>query len=154
MAHAEGNAFRIGNDHLNDFFVYSRITDNTLFADFFASCLKLRLDQSCNFAVLFHQIPDRKQHLGQGDKRYVDRYEGRSLLDILRHDVTDVRALHTDNARIVPQLPVELAVTDIHGIYLDGAVLQHTVGKAAGGCSDIHADLSIQGKVKVFHCFL
>ena len=65
MAHAEGNAFRIGNDHLNDFFVYSRITDNTFFADFFTSGLKLRFDQTDNLSVFRQKISYRKKYFCQ-----------------------------------------------------------------------------------------
>ena len=38
-----------------------------------------------------------------------------------------------DDARVMPEFPVELAVTDVHGIDLGGAVLQQAVGEPAGG---------------------
>ena len=55
-------------------------------------------------------------------------------------EVAGVRALHTHDARVAAEPPVELTVADVHGVDLFRAVLQHTVGEAAGGRADVGAD--------------
>ena len=47
-----------------------------------------------------------------------------------------------------------MAVADIHGIDLDGAVLQHTIRKAACGGTDVHADLAVRPHGKDLHRLL
>ena len=47
--------------------------------------------------------------------------------------------VHRD-ARVVPQLPGKLAVTDIDRVHLCRAMRQQDIGEAAGGCTDIEAD--------------
>ena len=47
--------------------------------------------------------------------------------------------MHHD-ARIVAQLPGELAVADIDRMYLRRAMRQQHIGEAAGGGADVEAD--------------
>jgi len=41
------------------------LTDNALFANFLSACLKLRLNQSHNLAVISQQLLDRAENLRQ-----------------------------------------------------------------------------------------
>ena len=60
--------------------------------------------------------------------------------DLLVREIARVRALHTHHALVTAEPPVELTVADVHGVDLLRAVLQHTVGEAAGRRADVGAD--------------
>ena len=139
-------------DHLlDDLLMYLRIAHDALLADLLPACLELWLDQADDLTVLRHQLPHRRQHLHQRNKRNVNRDKGCRLLDLLRRHITDVRLFHADDPRVIAQLPVEQSVSDIHRIDLYRAILQHTVGKASGRSSDIHAHPALQSQVKMTH---
>jgi hypothetical protein len=54
--------------------------------------------------------------------------------------IAGVDAFVNDHARIVAQLPIQLAVTDIDGVHAGGSALQQAIGEAAGGGSHVQAD--------------
>ena len=58
---------------------------------------------------------------------------------ILLSEISGVGLLQQLHAQIRPQPCVNLAVSRIDGDHLSGAVLQHAIGKSAGGRSNIHA---------------
>ncbi|MPM93627.1 hypothetical protein SDC9_140767 [bioreactor metagenome] len=58
--------------------------------------------------------------------------------------IPGVCPLQTYYPRIGPQLPRQLSIAHIHGVDLLCPVLEHTVGKAAGGGPDITADIILQ----------
>ena len=134
--------------------VGGRVTDNAVFAHLFAASLKLRLDQADTHSVRSGDGLRHRENMMQRDKRDIYTEKLDWLCQLVKGHVADVCALHIDHPLIGAQTPCQLTVAHIHCVDLDCTILQHTVGKAAGGCSDIHADLSIQGKVKVFHRFL
>ena len=53
--------------------------------------------------------------------------------------VARVEVLDDDDARVVAQLPVQLAVADVERDHACGAALQQHVGEAAGRCADVEA---------------
>ena len=61
-----------------------------------------------------------------------------------RHHVGRQRAgvgtFHYSDTLILPQLPIQLAITHIDGVHMRRAVAQQHVGKAAGGSADIHSN--------------
>ena len=59
-------------------------------------------------------------------------------------EITGVGLLQQTDARVGAQAGIDLAVTGVHGEHAGGAVLQHAIGKAAGGGADIHADGSFE----------
>ena len=59
-------------------------------------------------------------------------------------EIPCIRALHAHDALVGAQLPVELTVADIDSVDLFRAVLQHTIGKAAGRRADIGADAAVK----------
>ena len=73
------------------------------------------------------------------------------LCQILRCDIADIRAFHVHHTLIRPQTPCQLTITNVYGIHLHCTILQHTVGKAAGGRTDVHADLAVRGKREALH---
>ena len=89
----------------------------------------------------------------QRDKRDIHTEKLDLLGKILRFDIADVRALHVHNAFVCAQTPCKLSIADIHRINLDGTVLQHAIRKAAGRCSNVHADLAIGCKRETLHSF-
>ena len=84
----------------------------------------------------------------------VDFLAHRSLLQSLygeQHPCGKI-VVEEDYHAITPdQAPCQLTVANIYGIHLHGTILQHTVGKAAGRCTDVHADLAVGGKREALH---
>ena len=56
--------------------------------------------------------------------------------------------LDDDDARIVAQGPVDLAVADVERDDADGAALEQDVGEAAGGGADVERLASVHGDGK------
>jgi hypothetical protein len=54
--------------------------------------------------------------------------------------VSDVQAIHYDNARIIPQFPRELPVPYINRVDARRAALKQTIGKTARRRADVSAD--------------
>ena len=71
----------------------------------------------------------------------------------IRGNIADVCALHIDHALIGAQAPRQLAIAHIHGVHFDCAIFEHTVGKAACRCANIHADLAIRPHGEHLHGF-
>ena len=87
----------------------------------------------------------------QRDEGNIHAEELNGFAQLVGRDAADVGALHIDNALVGAQLPSQLTVADIHSIDLDGTVLQHTVGEAAGGGTDVHADFSVRRQREALH---
>ena len=120
--------------------MHGGIAHDALFADLFPSCLELRLDEADGVAVRIQKPRERGQNELERDERHVHRCEIQLIGDLLMREVAGVRALHTHHALVAAELPVELTVADVHGVDLFRAVLQHTVGEAAGRRADVGAD--------------
>ena len=72
----------------------------------------------------------RGEHFEQGDEGdvhddHVDRGE------IARLDVAEIGPLDDDHSRVLPELPIELAIADVDGVHLLRAPLQEAIGKAS-----------------------
>ena len=85
------------------------------------------------------------------DERNVHAEKRNRLCQVLRLYIADVRSFHIDDVRIGAQAPRQLAVAHIDGVDLDRAILQHTVGKAARGRANVHADLAVRAHRKDLH---
>ena len=126
----------------HDFFVHLFVPDNAFFANFVSAGLKLGLDQAHHFAAGRQDGVGGRQYFVKAYERDVDRCKGgrRPFSQILGLYIAEVGLLHTDDARVAPQFPVQLAISHVDGIDLACTVLQHAVRKAAGRSADIHAD--------------
>ena len=69
--------------------------------------------------------------------------------NLLRFEITRVGLLQQADARVGAKAGIDLPVPGIDGQYAGGAVLQHAVGKAAGGGAHIHAHGAVQGDAPV-----
>ena len=71
----------------------------------------------------------------------------------IRRHMANVGAFHIDYTLVAAKRPCQLAISHIYGIHLDGTVLQHAIGKAAGRSTNIHANLAVGGHGENLHCF-
>ena len=62
-----------------------------------------------------------------------------------------VCAFHDNNARIVAQPPVQLAVAHVDGIDLFCAVLQHTIRESARRSADVERNRPCKGDAELAH---
>ena len=131
--------------------MHGRVTHHAVFAHLLAACLELRLHQTDAHGVRGGDALCHREDVMQRNKGNIHTEKFNGLCKILRRDIADVRALHIHHARIRPQAPCQLTVANIYGIHLHGTILQHTVGKAAGRCTDVHADLAVGGKREALH---
>ena len=122
--------------------MHMRLAHDALFADVFAPCLELRLDQSRDFPLRFQQGAHRRQHLRERYEGDVDGCEVDELTERLGRHMADVRALHVLHACVRAKFPRELTVADVDGVDLRRAVLQGAVRKAARRCADVRHRLS------------
>ena len=109
-----------------------RVADDTVFTHLLAASLELRLDEADAHCVGRRDGLRHREDMMQRDKRHIYAKKLNRLCQHVQRDIADVGALHVDDALVGAQAPCQLTVTDVHGIDLDRAVLQHTIGKAAG----------------------
>ena len=140
-------------DHIH---VDLRVPDDALLADLVPPRLKLRLDQAYHLAARRQDGVRGRQDPGQGDKGDIHTGEIRHpvRIQVLRLYIAEIGLFHTDDAGVLPELPVQLAVAHIDRIDTGGPVLEHAVGKAAGRRPDIHADPALQVDRECLHGLL
>ena len=92
-----------------------------------------------------------RENVVQRNKGNIHTEKLNGLCQIFRRDIADVRALHVHHALICPQAPCQLTIANVYGIHLHCTILQHTVGKATGGRTDVHAHLTVRGKRETLH---
>jgi hypothetical protein len=89
----------------------------------------------------------------QRDERDIHTEKFNGFAQLVGGDAADVGAFHVHDPLVGAQFPGQLAVADIDGIDLDRTILEHAVGEAAGGRTDVHADLAVGGQREALHCF-
>ena len=117
-----------------------RIAHHTAFADFVFTDLELRLDEQDYLGLWRQQGDEGGKQQAQRDERGVHRQEAHAFREVVRRQVAGVGAFAYDDARVVAQPPVQLAVAHVHGVDAPGAGLQETIGKAARGSADVEGD--------------
>ena len=101
--------------------------------------LKLRLHQREKGSPRSQELQHGRQHGGHGRERDVAHGQ---VHDVRAHDsrhVHDVGALEQPHARVLPQLPGELRVSNINGHHGRGAALEQAVGEASCGTAHVEA---------------
>ena len=134
--------------------MHGRVAHDAFFPHALAARFKLRLYQRDN-------PPRRAQNSAQGGKDepngnegYVHHAQGRRFGEVRRRQVARVGALHDGDARVVAQLPVQLAVAYVDGVHPPRARAQQHVGKAAGGRTHVHGHCVPDVKLKDLHGLL
>src|SRR3989442_15010318 len=88
------------------------------FADGALAELELRLDERDQPPCRRHRREHGREHLLQRDERHVYGRDLRRLAEEARVEDPGVDLLHDDDARVLPQLGVELTRPDIYREYL------------------------------------
>ena len=107
--------------------------------DALAPELELRLDQGQQLPARRQAVGDPRQDLGQRDEREVGGGHVRPERKGARLEPAGVEALEHGDALVLAKAPVELAVADVEGDHVLGAVLQQAVGEAAGRGAGVEA---------------
>ena len=128
------------------------VSDYAFLAHLLSSGLELRLYETDHLARILNHVACDRKYEAQRDKGHVNADEVQRLNKTLVY-VSYVAFLHVDYPRIVPELVVQLAVSDVHRVDLRSAVLKHTVGEAAGGSSYVHADCLVKAEIPCFQGF-
>jgi hypothetical protein len=124
------------------------VADNAALADVGATGLELRLDENDGGAFpgvgqRAERRENRRQNERGGDEGDVHGEEGSGWLrwheEFAEGEEARVGALAEGDAGIIAERLGDLAVASIYSKDSGGAVLQHTVGEAAGGGADIDA---------------
>ena len=148
---AESRFFCVSQIMLQHLFMHSRIPDNALLPYFFFSGLELGLYQTGYLTAVLQDACHRRQDQLQRDEADIDRSKVQFVRNLLMGQVAGVGAFQTHDPRILPKLPRQLAIANVHSVDLIRAVLQHTIGKSAGGGPDITADATFQVNRKLRH---
>src|SRR5829696_29720 len=129
------------------------VADDPTLADLLAPCLELRLDEDQSPPVGRRAGERRWQRLSERDEGDVAGDESRAERQLRAVQVAHVHALHDRDARVLAELRVELAVTDVERAHARRARLEKTVGEPAGRGSDVEAilllDLDGEGRERV-----
>ena len=141
----------MGEEVLQHLQVDLGVPDHALFAHLLLPRLELGLNQTDHLAVGSQNAPQGRQDQPQGDEGDVHAGQIQLLRDLLMGEVPGVGPLQGDHPLIGAQLPGQLAVARVHGVHLGGAVLEHTVGKTAGGGADVGADHAGEVQPKDIH---
>jgi hypothetical protein len=124
------------------------VADDATFADVGTTGFELRLDEDDDFALPGLVRPAecdeyRGKDKGGGDEGYVHRDEGWSGCagseEFARGKEAGVGAFAEGDAGIVAELVGDLTVAGVDGEDGGGAALEHAVGEAAGGGTDVDA---------------
>ena len=132
--------------HMSALFPY-----HALFPNQFPAGFKLGLDETNSFAALFQQPIQDRQHQLERNKGNINRSKIQQLRYLFFGNMADIGAFQIDNSFITAEFPCELSVADIDSIDLDGAVLQHAVGKTSGGSANVGTNTAIQPQSKFLH---
>jgi hypothetical protein len=146
---AGGNIF----DFFDDAPVILGGSHNAAFADPSFANFKLWLDERNHFSAWLKQYFHGREYQFKRDKRDVDcgkTYTGWKSANL---EKTNVGSFENNDARMVSQLPIQLAVAHIHRIDSRGAMLQQAIGKSAGGRADVKGDFTIDVDLKFLKRF-
>ena len=116
------------------------VTHHATFADGLAPGLELRLDERDDVAAIAQLCERWRKRETQRDERDVGDHEIHGLFD--GHTLARVHALVDDDARVLAQAPIELALPDVDGVHARGSALQQHIGEATGRRADVDGDLS------------
>jgi len=139
---------------LDGLFAGLGVADDAAFGDVFATGFELGLDEDDGFALpeLLRRAEsgeDCWQDEGGGDEGDVHGEEGWCGLagreEFAGSEETGVGALAQGDAGVVAKLLGDLAVAGVYSQYRLSAVLQHAVGKAAGGSSYVETGEAGEG---------
>ena len=131
----------------------SGVPHHALLTHLFPAGLKLRLHQAHRLAVRLEQATEGRQDQLQGDEGHVHAGKVQLVGDLLMGQIAGIGPFQTHHPLIAAEGPGQLTVARIHGVHFDRSVLEHTVGKAAGGGADIAAHRPVQvDALKGFHC--
>src|SRR6185436_16952726 len=89
------------------------IANDPTFADAPFADFELGLDERHDVGSRGETGDDTGEHLPQSDEGYIDRRERRAEWERFRLEVPGVDALPQDDARVVPERPVELSPPDV-----------------------------------------
>ena len=94
---------------------------------------ELRLYQNNHFRAVRKQRRDGRQDHADGDEAHIRDGQADRFRRFAHAQVAGVHAFVADDARVVPQLPIELSDSDVDSVDARSAVLEQAIGEAAGG---------------------
>ena len=97
-------------------------------------------DKRNHESVRLQQLKRGWQDQSQRNKADVRDGDPYALPEISLAEVAAVEPFLHDDARILTDFPVQLAVSDIDGVHLRRPVLQKAIGESSGGCADVEGD--------------
>ncbi len=116
----------------------SGVAHNAFFAHLFPASFKLRLDKADGLSPLSQQGGKYRENESQRNKREIRNRNIQRTGEMFGPQMTRVCALHDRNAFVLSQTPVELTVPHVDGPDVTRAMLEQTVGEAAGRGADIN----------------
>ena len=121
---------------------------DTAFADRRAAGLELRLDQGHEPGARSGQAKRSGQRQGQADEAHIGDDRRHRLANHCAVERSGVGALQGDDLGVGPELGMELAPADIHGIDFGRAPGDQDVGEAAGRGADVerHPPLGVEAE--------
>src|SRR5207244_13261675 len=98
------------------------VAHHPAFADTLATGLELRLDERDEFGALSSECERRRQHRCEADEARIASDDIDVLGNVLAGQVARLQPFVDNDARVLAELPRELAVPDIDGVDALGAL--------------------------------
>jgi hypothetical protein len=99
-------------------------------------------------AIVGQQRDNGRQNLRQRNERDVNCRQIEFAIEFCRAQIAGINSFTHFNARIIPDFPIELVMTDINGDNCSRTVLQKAISETTGRCAHIDADQSGNVDVK------
>ena len=135
--------FGHGQDGLH---VEIRVTHDSPVPDAVLADLELRLDHEQEVGVVGRCSQQRFEDQGQGDERQVTHHQAGGRYDCGRVQRADVGAVQGSDTGVGSQGPGQLAVADVNGYDVLGAVAKEDVGEAARGGARVQAAAALDAR--------
>src|SRR6267143_6995861 len=138
---SQAQRFDVLTHSYDGLFAQFLVGHNTTTGDLFARQFELRLDQNQEVGVPFCLRNGGPQHFADRNKGNVDNDDAGFLGKLLAVQFPRI-SLDPNDARILPQFPVDLLRVHINGVDTRGAVLQETVREPSRRRADVQANTS------------
>ena len=150
-AHRKATGFGGSTNTVDGSPVERRIADDAASAHSASFQFELRFYEQKKIAPRSGKGNESRENLGEANKGEIGANELRRFGDVGRQQESGV-FFDGEDARVLAQLPGELAGGDVHSIDANRAALQEAISKASGRTADIETDEAGQINAEIIEC--
>jgi hypothetical protein len=149
---AQASRLGSGGNLLDDTPVHDLVADDAAFADLAASGFELRFDENHDVGTRPQQRRDNRKEEADRYERHIDADDVHRSRQVVRAQPSRVLVLDDHNARVLPQLPIELPTAHVHRYHTVSASAKKNIREAAGRCSYVEGVATLHGYREGLEC--